>query len=223
MYSLNPLNRFVLVTADEVLFHGATSHTTDTRQIEQAIIIAEERFVKKAICKELYEDFRSKKNVVVTSGNIATLSAATGLTLVAGDIVNAIELVASSWYKTLWSEYLWKICAECVIYTATPTNFSEYTSQGEMINNPRTVLTDGQGASSATAKEVAWKMDKMLMDRIDPLLASMHEWLCDNKANFPLYTCKSCACTEDGISTSRKSGWIHAYRNADDSNCCNDD
>jgi hypothetical protein len=221
MYQVNPLNRKVLIMSDEVLFHGATSHTTDVRMIEQAIIIAEERFVKKSICKAFYEDFRNKKNVIVDNTNIATLSAATGVTLVAGEIVNAIELVTNAWYKTLWNEYLWKICAECVIYTATPTNFSEYTSQGEMINNPKGILSDGQGAVSASHKEVSWKMDKMLMDRIDPLLSSMHEWLCDNKEQFPLYTCRACACDEDGVSVSRKTGWVHGlYDNNSEKECC---
>lgn len=229
MYNLNPLNRNVLITAPEVLFHGPTSHEADPRMIEQAIIIAEERFIKKAICFEFYEDFRTKKNVVVTNANKAVLEPLvnvgnTGLPIVLkiGDIVNAIEQVTDAWYKTLWFEFLWKICAECVVYIATPTNFSEYTSQGEMINNPKSLL-EGSGAASATHKEVTWKMDKLLMDRIDPLIASMHEWICLNVDKFPLYKCKHCECKENGISTSRKSGWINAYRkNNKEKICCDD-
>jgi hypothetical protein len=191
--------------------------------IEQAIIIAEERFIKKSICKEFYEDFRNKKNVVVDNTNTATLTAAYGQPLTNGQVINAIELVTNQWYKNLWFEFLWKICAEVVIYTATPTNFSEYTSQGEMINNPKNILNDGQGASSATAKEVQWKMDKMLMDRIDPLIQSMHEWICDNKEHFPLYTCKPCACKEDGVSYKMKTGWIHGMYNENKKGGCCDD
>ncbi|MCZ2085385.1 MAG: hypothetical protein LC112_14045, partial [Flavobacteriales bacterium] len=215
MYKINPLNRNVLITADEVLFHGPTSHTADHRMIDQAIIIAEERFIKKSICKDLYEDFRNQKNAVVSSSNIATLTAGVNLfnngepiVLQNGNIVNALELVTNSWYVKLWNEYLWKICAEVVIYTATPTNFSEYTSQGEMINNPKSILNEGQGATSAGIKEVQWKMDKILMDRIDPLIQAMHDWICENKTEFPKY-CKPCACSEDGVSYKRKSGWIH--------------
>jgi hypothetical protein len=212
MYSLNHLNRNVLIMADEVLFHAPTSHTADHRMIEQAIIIAEERFIRPAICRDMYDDFRNQKNVVVDNTNNATLNAATNMTLTAGQIVNALELVTNPWYKKLWNEYLWKICAEVVIYTATPTNFSEYTSQGEMINNPKSILNEGQGATSAGIKEVQWKMDKILMDRIDPLIQAMHDWICENKTEFPKY-CKPCACSEDGVSYKRKSGWIHNIYN----------
>ncbi len=222
MYSLNKLNRNVLIMADEVIYHAPTAHVVDHRMIEQAIIIAEERFIKPAICKDLYEDFRNMKNVVVDNTNNATLNAATSMTLVAGQVVNAIELVTNAWYKKLWFEYLWKICAEVVIYTATPTNFSEYTSQGEMINNPKSILNEGQGSSSASQKEVQWKMDKLLMDRIDPLIQAMHDWICDNKDNFPKYTCKQC-CSVDGISYKRKTGWIHGmYSNNSEKTCCDD-
>lgn len=217
MHNLNPLNRNVLISMEEVIFHGPTSQTVDGHQITQAIIIAEERFIKKAICKGLYEELRNLKNKVLTVAEH---------NFQIGDRVNAIEYVEATpiigpWYVTLWNEYLWKICAECVIYTATPTNFSTYTSQGEMVNNPKGPF-DSQGAVSVSHKELTWKMDKLLMDRIDPLIAAMHEWLCDNKENFPLYDCKACACDEKGVSLNRKSGWIHIYKNSN-TNCCNDD
>lgn len=229
MYNLNNVGRNVLITGPEVLFHAATSHEADLRMIEQAIIIAEERFVKPAICKELYADFKAKKNVLVTAANNATLTTKVNegnngqpIVLINNvSIVNAIEEVTDTWYVQLWKEYLWKICAEAVIYIATPTNFSEYTSQGEIISQPKNLILDGQGAASASHKEVQWKMDKMLMDRIDPLLSAMHEWICDNKTNFAKYTCKKCECSEDGVSYQRKSPWIFAYDD-NDKNCCND-
>jgi hypothetical protein len=178
----------------------------------------------------MYEAIRLQKNTVVTALNISTMSIAVNLgntseviTLSIGDVVNALELVSNAWYKTLWTEYLWKICAEAVVYVATPTNYSEYTSQGEMINNPKSILNEGQGAVSASQKEVAWKMDKLLMDRIDPMLQSMHEWICDNIVNFPLYKCKPCACNEDGVSYKRKSGWVNAYETTKEKGgCCGD-
>lgn len=46
MYSINRLNRPVLITPDEVLFHAATDHSVDARQILQNIIIAEERIIR---------------------------------------------------------------------------------------------------------------------------------------------------------------------------------
>lgn len=222
MWTINPLHRNVLIMADEVLFHAPTAHTTDVRMIEQAIIIAEERFIKKALCKDFYEDFRNQKNIIVTDANIETLKVKSEIDLKSDDRLNAIELVDDMWVKKLWFEYLWKICAECVIYVATPTNYSEYTAQGEMINNPQSAV-GGDGAKSATQKEVQWKMDKLLFDRIDPLLAAMHEWLCDNKAHFTLYNCKPCKCNEDGVSHKRKSGWINAYDDYNNNDSCRDD
>lgn len=224
MYQINPLKRKVLITAEEVLFHGPTSHTADKRQIEQAIIIAEERFIKPSLCDGLYELFRTQKNWTVVShahdiNNVmASLPIDFSIGLNIGDMVNAIELVTDQHLVDLWNEYLWKICAECVIYTATPTNFIAYTAQGEMINNPKNILSDSQGSNSATQPEIQWKMNKLLMDRIDPLLNAMHSYLCKNRANFQAYTCKHCEQNGKGILVDRKSPWIMAYNKKKNNN-----
>lgn len=210
MYRINPLPRQVLITTDEVIALAPTDNSVDPRNILQAISIAEDRFVRQAICKNLYNDFRSLKNVIVTDINKSFLQDLfpTGVTLNDGDMVNAIELVSNSNYQTFWYEHLWKMVAECVLYIATPTNFSRYTAEGEMINNPKTIGMDGQGSASATLKELQWKMDKMMMDRIDPIIASAQEYLCDNVTLFPFYDCRKC-CNEDGVSYKRKTAWIH--------------
>lgn len=219
MYRVVNLPRKVLITTDEVIAQGPTDETPSPRLLLSAIQIAEERFVKPVLGSALYLDFRDKKNVVVTDVNkdfLETtineeLNLSETLTLEVGDIVNAIELVDDDWYVELWNEYVWKICAEAVVYTAIPTNFTRFTAQGEMQNNPRTMAFNGEGAGSASAelKDVKFIMDKTLMDRIDPLLAAMKEWICDNITHFPLYDSKKCKCKTDGISVERKTGWVH--------------
>jgi len=235
MYRLNPLPRKVLITTDEVINQGPTDATVDPRTILSAIQIAEDRFIKKAVCNSLYYDFREQKNVVVTEINKSFLEDTINdsiqetngqiepVVLQVGEIVNAIEFVQNEWYVKLWNEYLWKLVAECVIYVATPTNYSRYTSQGEMMNNPKIISmqNDGSGSQSVELKDLKWKMDKMLMDRVDPIISSMEEWICENISNFPKYDCKKCTTDSNGISMKRKSAWIHAYNDkSENEKCC---
>ncbi|MGN6438379.1 MAG: hypothetical protein ACTHMM_17685 [Agriterribacter sp.] len=229
---MNPLPRKVLITTDEVIRLGFTEGVVDPRQLLSAIQIAEERFIKPAICADLYYDFRNQKNIVVTTENKTDLQNKINnglkepVTLEVGVMINAIEEVTDPWYKELWQEHLWKLTAECVIYVATPTNFMRFTAQGEMQNNPKSLTggTEGQNSASADRKDVSWKMDRIMMDRIDPLIASMQQWLCENKKEFAKYTCRECSCSEDkstGISYERKSGWIHGIY-SDKKTCCDD-
>jgi hypothetical protein len=225
MYRINQLPRKVLITPDEVIALGPTHNSVDPRNILLAIQIAEDRFIKPAICKDLYNDFRNKKNVVVTEINKAFLQSCfpADVTLSVGEIVNAIELVDNQDYVDLWNEQLWKLVAECVVYIATPTNFSRYTAAGEMVNNPKSMGMDAQGSATVDLKDMKWKLDKMLMDRIDPLIAPTQEYICDNISKFPLYNCRKCECeNNNGISYKRKTGWIHMYKE-DCRDNCNDD
>lgn len=219
MYRVNLLPRKVLLVHDEVFAQTAIDNNADPRILLSAIQIAEERFVKPAIGKELYYDYRDKKNRVVTADNKAALealinadNAGDAVVLEVGQIVNAIEFVTDEWYLQLWNEYLWKLAAECVVYIASPTNFSRFTASGEEVNNPKTIDFNGKGsnATSVELKDMQWKLNKMLQDRIDPLQAAMHEWICDYKVHFSLY--KKCPCDEkkeDGVSYLRKTPWVH--------------
>jgi len=235
MYRLNLLPRKVLITTDEVIRMGPVEETVSPGNLEQAIIIAEERFVKKLMCKDFYNAFRDAKNVIVNSINKPFLETQinadnTGQSVVLsiGQMINAIEFVDNQWFKNWWFEYGWKIVAECVVYIATPTNYIKYTSQGQMQNNPQMLGglgSQGAGSASVQLKDIKWTMDKLLMDRIDPLIEASHEWLCDNKINFPEYNCKECACANgknDGVSYLRKTGYVHdIYDNDLGTNCCN--
>ena len=221
MYRVNPLPRKVLITTDEVIAMGPTDSSVDSRVLLHSIQIAEERFIKPALCKELYYDFRNLKNVIVTDANKTELQSkftvsVPAVTLEVGEMVNAIEQVTNTYYVELWNEYLWKIAAEAVVYIASPSNYSRFTASGEMMNNPKSITNEGGGAASVELKDMKWKLDKMLMDRIDPLIEAMHEWLCDNKANLPLYKCKKCEHDDhNGVSFKRKTAWIHAYNDHD--------
>lgn len=224
MYRVNPLPRKVLITTDEVIAMGPTDSTVDPRVLLQSIQIAEERFIKPSICKELYYDFRNQKNVIVTEDNKTTLqekftNSSPAVTLVVGEMVNSIEEVVNQYYKELWNEYLWKIAAECVVYIASPTNYSRFTATGEVQNNPKNIANEGKGSETVELKDMKWKLDKMLMDRIDPLIEAMHEWLCENKQNLALYTCKKCATNETGVSVKRKTAFIHDIYPRYDENC----
>lgn len=220
MYRLNLLPRNVIISIDEVIRMAPIDGNSDARNIESAIIIAEERFVRKFMGYDFYDDFRNKKNVEVTSINIDFLTSQvnignTGETIAleVGQRINAIELVDNEWYRKWWNEFGWKLIAECVTYIATPTNYSKYTSQGQMQNSPKLLgmAGSGSGSSSVDLKDIKWTMDKLLMDRIDPLIESSHEWLCKNRSWFSLYNSKPCPCESElsGVSFKRKTGWIH--------------
>ncbi|GEN74073.1 hypothetical protein [Chryseobacterium lathyri] len=228
MYRLNNLKRDVLITPDEVIFHAPTDQEIDERQILQNIIVAEERWIANAICDQFYEDFISKKNVRVTQENKADLLARInasyeldGLNLIKdsdlkiGMIINAIEFIENPWYVKLWERFLWKLTAECVDMTAIVPSWLRHTSKGQQMNNPNAI--GGNGASSATGgvKEINFKQNSSIQDRIDPLLERMHLWICQNKEHFPLYCkdCGGCGCNGelkdiDGVSHIRKTNFI---------------
>lgn len=235
MYRLNPLPRKVLITTDEVIRMSPVAENPSPGNLEQAIIIAEERFVKKLMCKDFYYAFRDKKNVLVDDDNKAELTTKvnegnTGQAIVLKNdmMINAIELVDDNHFKEWWYEFGWKITAECVLYIATPTNYSRYTSQGQMQNNPQMLGglgNQGSGSASVTLKDIQWTMDKILMDRIDPLIEASHEWLCeaDNKQHFEKYNCKPCPCAGDknaGVSYQRKTGYVHGIYDEPTTSCC---
>ena len=230
MYRLSQLPRKVLITTDEVINQGATDNNADSRMLLSAIQIAEERFIKPVLGKELYYDFRNKKNVVVDTINktyltdlINEANDSEDIVLKEGDIINAIELVDNEWYKTLWYEHLWKLDAECVVYIASPTNYSRFTASGEMENNPKAITNEGQGAATVDLDKMKWKMDKMLMDRIDPLIAAFDEWMYDSMGYFPLYKNYNLWNRNDGVSVKRKSPWIHGIYNDRRNGCYNND
>ncbi len=232
MYAINRLNRPVLITPDEVLFHAATDHSVDARQILQNIIIAEERIIAQAISSSFYEELISLKNKIVAVANqtdilnkINTALAVAGKKPIAvteipvGTIVNAIEWVNNNDYIALWNRFLWKLTAEAVDMLTTVPSWLRHTAQGQQKNNPEVIGGNGQNAVTGDRKDVQFKIDIQMQERIDPLIARMQQWICERKDKFPTYA-HSCN-NSDGISVLRKTDWVfNAYENPTTSGDC---
>lgn len=225
MYRINLLQRPVLITPDEVTFHAPIKADTAARDILQQIIAAEERIIGPAISDDLYYDFIDKKNVLVTSGNQASLLATVNASRAAaipalpaitlndipiGAYVNAIEFVTDANYVLLWNMFLWKLTAEAVALMIIVPTWLFTDTAGQQMNNPE-VLGGSQGGSvTGGMKDVKFKIDNAMQDRIGPLIARMHSWICNRKANYSLYT-KKCDCdSTDGVSVARKTDWVFA-------------
>ncbi|WNI34694.1 hypothetical protein [Chryseobacterium sp. SG20098] len=218
MYRINNTARNTLITPDEVRFHSPSDGSEGERMILQNIIVAEERWIKSELGYEFYEDFINKKNVEVTASNKNDLlqkikadyaqdnTEFPDLLLKEGKIINAIEFVNNDWYKTLWKQYLWKITAECVDAMTIVPSWLETTASGQQMKNPNSI-GNSAGVASGSAKDVKFKMDNAVLERIQPLLISMHEWLCRHKNHFPLYK-KACSeCESDEVKSTVGVGW----------------
>ena len=221
MYRINYTGRPVLITPDEVMFHAATDSTVDPRQIIQNIIVAEERWIAPALTDDFYYEFAGKKNKKVTADNQAallaeinaSLTAAGKQTIVASDIpigtwINAIEFVDNAAMVELWEMFLWKLCAEVVDLTCTVPSWLRHTSQGQQKNNPETIGGNGQNSATGDRKDVQFKIDKFVQDRIDPLMERMHLWICKRKAKYLLYGKECESNNPDGVSYKRKTDWV---------------
>jgi hypothetical protein len=230
MYRINPLKRNVLITVDEVVFHAPTKQTLDPRTIEQHIIVAEERFIRPHLGYDFYQALVVAKNTIVTSANKGTLetqinnSLEEGQTvaeLTEGQVVNAYEFLSTDNQK-LWTEHLWKLTAECVMLLAYPEGLVQFGTEGVHLSNPPASPMGG-GTASPDLRTMKWAMDKKLMDRIDPLLESMHQWLCKQQdadvSKFATYD-KDCDCNYEGVAYKRKTDFILGlYDDVDNDEC----
>lgn len=213
MYSLNLLDRNVLITADEVVKKVNVS-SIDPHVFLAAIEIAEERFVRPLLGYDLYEAMIAQKNVVVTEENMAdlqehiTLKDENGIyRLKEDDIVNALELFTTASYKTLWKERLWKFTAECVYLLCISENYAQFTTQGIVKNNPSPAFMESgsKGQSSGIdLKDVKWLTDSAMMGRIEPLRVALQEYLHRNGTLFPLYRVNC----NDEVKPARTTGWV---------------
>lgn len=231
MYRKNQIYRNVLITPDEVIFHASTRHTMDVRMVENSIIVAEERLIMPTLGHEFYNSLIEEKNVTVTSANKSALQAAVNnslpagsqiVTLQEGDVVNSMSHLSTD-NQALWKQHLWKLTAECVMLSAFPEGYAQFTSEGVQHMNPVNPMSGG--AATPELRSMKWSMDKKMMDRIDPLREAMHLWLCtkrkSDKTKYPLYT-KPCDCNVDGVAYKRKSDIVLGiYDDENDSNCCN--
>lgn len=220
MYRLNDFQRKVLITPEEVVFHATTQDTVNMRFIKQAIIIAEERLVRPGLGDDFYYTLLDEKNLLIDSINKAAQQAlidasfipkgTTAKELAEGDMVNAAEYLSTE-NAALWKQHLWKLTAECTMLVAASDSFVQFSSSGVVHAQPQSGPMTGNVAVSPDLRTVKWSMDKKMMDRIDPLVEAMHQWLCRQKdadqSAYPNYT-KTCLCNSKGVSYKRKTDFI---------------
>lgn len=220
MYRINRLSRPVLVTVDEVMAKAVVDENADIRFLLNSIEVAEERFIAPALGDAFYEDFINRKNVQVTQLNRATMLADINASLTAAgkptiDIsqlpvglwVNAIEFCSLE-YQLLWNRFLWKICAEATDVMAIAPSWLRSTAQGQQLNNPKS-LTSEAGSASGDRKDVEYKIDEMIQQRVYPLLARMKKWI-QERGDYPLFKDNK---KNDGISSKTGGIIFGAYEN----------
>lgn len=211
------LERNVLITWEEVMKHAPTSQTMDKRQIEQSIIIAEERLIRPALGFELYDQLVDSKNVVVTSGNIAALQTLIGSepTLIVGNVVNAYEQMATA-NKDLWTKYLWKLTAEAVAIVMYPEGFVQQNAEGLFHKVPPAGLMVTSGLVTPLLSSAKWGLDQKMQNRFTPLYEAMHNFLCKYKTTYVLYAgnCPDCN-NEDSVNKGYGGIAMNIYEDTD--------
>lgn len=221
MYRKLPNRIKSIIVVDEVVALSAIENNAPVQQIQSAIQIAEQR-LKPELCSSFFNDFKDLKCKVVTSVNKTYLESLfpVGTVFDIGDVVNAIEFIDNDYYLEFWYDHLWKLLSEMVIYSASPTNYSRFTSQGEIDLKPKVFGTDAQGGSSVDLATMTWKLDKLLMDRISPLIKGANEYLFDNRSSFPKVDCKDWISLSDGAKLGRKTAWItNIYKDTSTGEC----
>ena len=201
MYSLNLAGRFTLISNDEC--NAKLGINVDNDKWLSAIEVAELRFVQAFMGYDFYQDFIAQKNVTLTSGNIAGYQTifdaqyppAGRVVLQVGQIINAIELVTTPTYVTLWNNFLWRYVYECVFLIALPNNYAQFSSSGVLKNNPMgSIVGDSKPTNSVgiDLKDCKFLQDRQLLDKINPLETIIRQYLCLNLGDYPLYDSKKC-------------------------------
>lgn len=226
MYQLNPLMRNVLITTNEVIFHAPTKHTMDPRIIQQAIIIAEERFIVPALGFTFYTALVNEKNVEIIDDTVKDamqllMPVPANPVLQLGDVVNAMEFMTTD-NRALWKQVLWKLCAECVMLIAYPEAYIQFGAEGLHHSvAPASPMGGGQ-IVGPDLRSVKWMMDKKHTDRIDPLLESLQSYICFYKSKYPSYTDCPCENSDSEFQGKKTNIILGLYDDVDD-RCCDDD
>ncbi len=228
MYALNNLPTNVLISADEVVF-WLSNNSFSPEKINSAIQIAEQQFVIPVIGWNFYQQFAAQKNVLVTSGNIATLQAIFTATygperpaLIVGQIVNAIELpTVYAENALLWNTVLWKFVFECVQFVMLPDNYAQLTASGIEKNNPAPAFLNNAASGSSAGvglRDLKYLRDSALFGRVNVMQDALERFLCINYTQYPLYPTPD-KWGKDGVKkTTRKGSFIDIY--GDDDECC---
>jgi hypothetical protein len=223
MRGVNYLKAKALITSDEVIFHAPTDSHQDPRVIMQSILVAERRFIKPMLGASVYDELAGAKNILVNSANKDLLEefVNTGrpadrkvIVLALGDIVNSDEFLNVD-QLYLWNEYLHKIIAECVWFSALPVNRARFTAKGVVKNFPDQIGAINTESVSTDLPDIKHLMDRGLLDRINPLMNDLHSHLCYVK--YAGYD-KDCGCDDRGRTQAKKSGIVFGMYD-DDQDC----
>lgn len=232
MYRINELKRKTLIVPDEVLFHIASDNNPDYRYVLQNIIVAEERFIAPTLGRTFYNLLLDQKNKVVTPSNQALLLTEINASYLiegkdeitiddipVGTIINSSEWLSVD-NRELWDILLWKLTSECVDVTLIPNSWLRHTAQGQQKNNPEVIGGNGSNSVTGDIKDVKYKVDVAIRDRIDPLTESLKSYLSESRNKYPLAKDYR-DIGKDGVSTLRKTEWVfNAYE--DEKSCgCN--
>lgn len=227
MKVINDLHRYTLITAQEVQKVMSKSTNLDLNRLRANIIVSEERFLRGFLGFDFYEALINSKNIEVTTENKDTLQTSiraewgdSGFVLNVGDVINSFDNLSVD-NKKLWKQHLWQITAECVMFVAYPDNYTDFTSQGLVHNAPRFDGIGGLNGGNTSTPELGtlkFQMDKMLSGRIEPLLESMHKFICKYQSLYSLYE-KPCDCDFNGVSYSGSGPKLINIYEEDDEDC----
>ena len=229
MYAKQPHRRRTLITSQEVTSRATSTHNLDPLTLQNAVEIAETRFLYPFLGGSFFTALAAAKNVVVTSDNIMHLQAAMDLEtgtgprvpLLPGDVVNAAEELTTD-QQNLWYSHLWKYLAECVYLVALPSNYAQFSSTGIMKKNPigSSLATEPATSVGVSLKDLQYLVDNSMMGILDPLRIALHDFLCANAALYPLYIGCPDGCGPGNVNGSKNTDWIDVY--GTDVNCCDE-
>jgi hypothetical protein len=171
-----------LIKAEEIVNTGIFRPAPVTARFDINIISphvadSEERFVVPVLGINLYDDMVLNQNTAISNYNPDV-----------GAIVQKFPLFP--FYETLWTKYLMRYVANCVFYESLPFIVLQVSSKGMFVNNSEFAQNGGvQGAKF---------MQDTILQRIDSQKELILDYLCKNKADFPLFDSeKKCPCNNE--------------------------
>lgn len=151
----------------------------------------EERFVIDLLGEDLYLDMVTEQNAAISNYNPNV-----------GALVN--KFLINTFYETLWTKYLLRYIAYAVYHEALPFITLQTGSKGIFAQGNE--FGDNAGISGSKYLQDA------MMKRIDDLRPKIEKYLCDNKADYPLFDDADCPCDDcDGCTTSCHCGYWQMY------------
>jgi len=149
----------------------------DINQISPHIQSAEERHLIHILGTALYNDMVLVQNTAVSNYNPD-----------AGALVD--KFPADPNYETLWTMYLLRFNSYIVWYEALPFITMNVTSKGIYQN-------DSEFATNGGLSAMKFMQDTM-MQRMENLKDIIKDYLCQNKASYPLFNSSHCPCGSCG-------------------------